>query len=95
MFRGAVRKGDWKLVWQSTLPSKIELFNLVQDPSEKLNVADRNPEKVQELQKRINELAAGMAKSLFLQETFKGVIKTLTSQPPALPNEEEFFEEAD
>jgi hypothetical protein len=36
-----------------------------------------------------------MAKSLFLEETFKGVTKTLTSQPPALPNEEEFFEEAD
>src|SRR5262249_46826148 len=24
MFRGAVRKGDWKLVWRTTLPSKIE-----------------------------------------------------------------------
>jgi arylsulfatase A-like enzyme len=95
MFRGAVRKGDWKLVWRATLPSRLELFNLAQDPSEKVNVADQNPGKVQELQNRINELAGGMAKSLFLQETFKGITKTLTSQPPALPNEEKFFEEDD
>ena len=27
-FRGAVRQGDWKLVWRSLLPSKIELFNI-------------------------------------------------------------------
>lgn len=95
MFRGAVRKGDWKLVWQATLPSKVELFNLAQDPSEKTNVADQHPDKVRDLRKRIDELAAGMAKSLFLQETFKGVSKGLTGQPPALPNEESFYEQAD
>jgi arylsulfatase A-like enzyme len=32
-FRAAVRKGDWKLVWQATLPSQIELFNLAEDPA--------------------------------------------------------------
>ncbi|WP_456634124.1 arylsulfatase B [Bradyrhizobium sp. USDA 10063] len=95
MFRGAVRKGDWKLVWRATLPSKLELFNLGQDPSEKFNVADQHPDKVQDLRKRIDELAAGMAKSLFLQETFKGVAKSLTGQPPTLPDEESFYEQAD
>jgi arylsulfatase A-like enzyme len=95
MFRGAVRRGDWKLVWKATLPSKLELFNLAQDPSEKFNVADQHPDKVQELRKRIEELAAGMAKSLFLQETFKGVTKSLAGQPPTLPNEETFYEQAD
>jgi arylsulfatase A-like enzyme len=95
MFRGAVRKGEWKLVWRTTLPSKLELFNLAQDPSEKLNVADQHPDKVQDLRKRVEELAAGMAKSLFLQETFKSVAKSLTGQAPALPNEEGFYEEAD
>jgi arylsulfatase A-like enzyme len=33
-FRAAIRKGDWKLVWQATLPSRVELFDLAHDPSE-------------------------------------------------------------
>src|SRR5262249_46635621 len=40
--RAAVRDGDWKLVWGTTLPSSIELFNLAQDPSEKNNLAAQN-----------------------------------------------------
>jgi arylsulfatase A-like enzyme len=95
MFRGAVRQGDWKLVWRTTLPSRVELFNLAQDPSEKTNLAEQNPEKVLELQKRIDELAGGMAKSLLLEDVFKGVVKGLTGKPPTLPNEEEFYEQAD
>jgi arylsulfatase A-like enzyme len=95
MFRGAVRKSDWKLVWRTTLPSKIELFNLAQDPYEKLNVADQNPERVRELQARVDGLAAGMAKSLLLNDVFKGVAKGLTGKPPALPNEEDFFVQGD
>jgi arylsulfatase A-like enzyme len=31
--RAGIRKGDWKLVWQATLPSKVELFNVATDPS--------------------------------------------------------------
>ena len=95
MFRGAVRKDDWKLVWKTTLPSKVELFNLAQDPYEKTNVADQNPEKVQELQKRVDGLSGEMAKSLLLTEVFKGVVKGLTGKPPALPNENEFYEQGD
>jgi len=95
MFRGAVRKGDWKLAWRTTLPSKIELFNLAHDPYEKTNVAAQNPEKVLELQKRIDGLAGEMAKSLLLTEVFKGVVKGLTGKPPALPNEDGFYEQAD
>jgi len=95
MFRGAVRKDDWKLVWKTTLPSKIELFNLAQDPYEKTNVADQNPEKVRELQKRIDTLSGEMAKSLLLTEVFKGVAKNLTGKPPVLPNENEFYEQGD
>ncbi len=95
MFRGAVRRGDWKLVWRTTLPSKIELFNLAQDPYEKTNVAGQNPEKVMELQKRIDGLAGEMAKSLLLTEVFKGVTKGLTGKPPALPDDDAFYERAD
>jgi arylsulfatase A-like enzyme len=94
-FRGAVRKGDWKLVWRTTLPSKLELFNLAQDPSEKENLAEQNPDKVRELQKRVDELAGGMARSLLLTDVFKGVVKGLTGRPPALPNEDEFYQQAD
>ncbi len=49
-FRAAVRKGTWKPVWQATLPSRIELFNLAEDPGKQTNLADRNGEKVVELQ---------------------------------------------
>ena len=95
MFRAAVRKGDWKLVWRTILPSKIELFNLAKDPSEKTNLAGENPEKVVELQTRINGLAGEMSKSLLLTEVFRGVAKDLTGKPPALPDEDTFYNQAD
>ncbi|WP_084245724.1 arylsulfatase B [Rhodoplanes sp. Z2-YC6860] len=94
-FRGAVRKGDWKLVWRSTLPSKIELFNLANDPYEKSNLAEQNPEKVAELQKRIDGLASEMARSLLLTEVFQKIVKGVRTTPPALPNEDTFYQQAD
>ena len=30
--RGAIRKGDWKLVRMATFPGKTELYNLAEDP---------------------------------------------------------------
>ena len=52
-FRGAVRKGDWKLVKVALLPGKTELFNLAEDPGEKTNVADQHPDIVQDLEARL------------------------------------------
>lgn len=52
-FRGAIRKGNWKLVQIALLPGKVELFDLAQDPGEKNNVADANPEVVKDLQARL------------------------------------------
>jgi arylsulfatase A-like enzyme len=58
---GAVRSGDWKLVVRNGAddpdgnPAKkkdkesIELFNLKDDPYEKTNLAEKNPEKFKEL----------------------------------------------
>ncbi len=43
---GAVRCGPWKLVRGK---KGVELFNLEEDPGEKDNLADRNPEKAKEL----------------------------------------------
>lgn len=49
----AIRKGDWKLVLFYE-DDCIELFNLADDPGETTNVADRFPEKVQELKERLD-----------------------------------------
>jgi arylsulfatase A-like enzyme len=67
---GAVRVGDWKLVVRTGTedidggPAKkdgkesAELFNLKDDPHEKANLADQNPEKAKELK----AVLAGFAK---------------------------------
>ena len=65
-FRGAVRQGDWKLVWRTLIPTSIELFNLAEDPYEKNNVAAAHPDKVAELQARINALGKESSKPLAL-----------------------------
>ena len=52
-FRGAVRKGDWKLVKVALLPGKTELFNLASDPGEKINVAEQHPDVVKDLENRL------------------------------------------
>jgi arylsulfatase A-like enzyme len=93
-FRGGVRRGDWKLVWRTPLPSSLELFNIAEDPSEKTNLAEMNPQKVAELQKRIEELARESAKSLFLVDAFTAV-KGAAHGAPALPNEETYFTQGD
>ena len=90
-FRAGIRQGDWKLIWRTPLPSALELYNIAQDASEKNNVATANPDKVAELQKRIEELAKVSAKSLWLQEQFKAIQPGLHAAP-AMPNEDEFFE---
>jgi arylsulfatase A-like enzyme len=91
LFRGAVRKGDWKLLWRATLPPKLELFNLAQDPSEKNDLAQQQPEEVRERQQRIEELSAGMSKSLFLADTFR-TFQSRPGQAPAFPNEDAYYE---
>ncbi len=92
-FRASVRQGDWKLIWRTPLPTVAELYNIAQDPSEKNNAAAQNPQKVAELQKRANELAAVMVKSPLLEAELKAMLQRL-HVPPALPGEEfEFNEE--
>jgi arylsulfatase A-like enzyme len=90
-FRAAVRQGNWKLVWQATLPSRVELFNLAQDPSEKTNLASQNPQKVAELQQRIEALAQEAVQPLLLMEAFRTTWNALTATV-ALPSEERDLE---
>jgi arylsulfatase A-like enzyme len=52
-FRGAIRKGDWKLIKIALLPGKTELFNLARDPGETTNVAEQNPEVAHDLEARL------------------------------------------
>ena len=65
--RGAIRKGQWKLVKQATLPGRTELFDLSQDPGERNNLADQNPEVVRELEARLVAYAREQAQSLWMK----------------------------
>lgn len=53
IFRGAVRKGQWKPVKTALLPGNTELFDLSKDISEKNNVAKQHPEVVSDLEARL------------------------------------------
>ncbi len=86
-FNAAVREGDWKLLWKATLPSKIELFNIAADPNEKSNLATEQPEKLKELQARIEKLAGESAKPLFMEASMGAIFGGLFGPAP-IPTEE-------
>ena len=88
---GAVRQGDWKLVWKAVLPPSIELFDLSKDTSETTNLADQNPEMVEKLQARITELASQMAPPLIMHDA----VKLLLQSPTLLPDASEMFNVGD
>ena len=90
-FRGAVRQGDWKLIWRTLLPSSVDLYNLTQDPSESNNLASAHPDKVAAMQQRLNDLAKEAAKPLFLLDQFKVVMKNMQGEP-VMPTDEGFGE---
>jgi arylsulfatase A-like enzyme len=73
-FRGAIRKGNWKLVKIALLPGKTELFDLEKDPGEKNNVAGQFPEIVRDLQARLVTYAKQMKPSQWItaQPAFLG-----------------------
>lgn len=89
-FRGAVRQGPWKLVWRTLLPSAVELYNIESDPSETTNVAAQHPEKVAELQQRVEALASQSTKALFLVHQF-GVVQKGMHGKPLMPTDDEFY----
>jgi arylsulfatase A-like enzyme len=88
-FRAAIREGDWKLIWRTMLPSSVDLYNLAEDPSEKNNLAPTNPDKVAAMQKRLDELAKGATKPLFLVDQFKVVMKNMNGEP-LMPGDDDF-----
>lgn len=62
--QGAVREGDWKLVWKVDLPPKVELFDLSRDPSETTDLAEAYPDGVAAVTARVLDLARAMAEPL-------------------------------
>jgi arylsulfatase A-like enzyme len=66
-FRGAVRKGNWKLVKIALLPGKTELFDLATDPGETTNVAEQHPDVVHDLESRLLAYAKQQKPSLWIK----------------------------
>jgi arylsulfatase A-like enzyme len=85
-FRAGIREGDWKLIWHTTLPQSIELYNIAEDPSETKNLAADHPDKVAQLQKRANELAAEAQKPILLQIELKNIVNRMHLSP-TLPSD--------
>ncbi len=63
---GAIRRGNWKLVYNGSIGANntgpvdkkvFELFNIANDPYEKNNLADKYPQKFQELKQRLEHYA--------------------------------------
>ena len=65
-FRGAVRQGDWKLIWRTLLPSSWDLYNLKDDPFEQTNLAAAHPDKVATLKARLEEVSREATKPMFM-----------------------------
>lgn len=90
-FRAAMRMGNWKLIWRAILPTEVQLYDVVNDPSESNNLAAKHPDQVREMQAKLNESAKEAAKPLFLADQFKLILKNMDGEP-VLPIEEGFGE---
>lgn len=83
---GSVREGKWKLVWLTTLPGAIQLFDLAEDPGETRDLAAAHPETVKALQARVVALATEMQPPLFALEALRATLANppvFGGQPPA------------
>ncbi len=80
-FRAAMRIGDWKLIWRTTLPTSTDLYNLAEDPSEKNNLSAVYPDKVVAMQERLNVAATEAEKPLFLIDQFKLIMRNMNGEP--------------
>ena len=93
LFRGAVREGDLKLVWNAPLPSRAELYDVAADPGETRDLAADRPTEVEKMRQRINGLAADMARSLFFQTTLKSIVGHHGA--PVFPTDPGYYQQQD
>jgi len=78
-----LRQGDMKLVWKTTLPPSVELFDISKDVSEKTNLSAQSPETVEKLQARVIELATQMAPPYIMQDAVRMLLHSDTVLPDA------------
>jgi len=78
-FRAGLRQGNWKLIWQATLPSKVELFDIAADSAETTNVAEKNPDVVATLKQRIEDLSREAVPPLIFGEAMPALKAQLFS----------------
>ncbi len=78
-FRAGLRQGNWKLIWQATLPSKVELFDVAADSAETTNVAEKNSEVVATLKQRIEALSREAVTPLIFGEVMPALKAQLSS----------------
>jgi arylsulfatase A-like enzyme len=76
LFRGAIRKGKWKLLKVATLPGTTKLFDLEADPGETTNLADRHPDIARDLETRL----VGYARQAKMSEWLKSQVDYLGAQ---------------
>jgi len=70
-FRGALTIDDWKLIVYASLPSRIELYNVADDPSEDHDQSKREPDRVRNMRNRLNEYAWEMKPSMYLEDLMR------------------------
>jgi arylsulfatase A-like enzyme len=83
----AVRDGDWKLQ-TSERPKKDWLFNLAEDPTEKVNLAAQRPDKVAELKALLAQHRKGGRKPLYPAAGEMPVSIDKTLEEKATPQDE-------
>ena len=81
LWSGAVRSGDYKLIWGQSkllkqkhpeLRDQRQLFNVIQDPGERNNLAAVMPDKVKELEQKILGLLDEMSPARYSHGIRKG-----------------------
>lgn len=83
----AVRQGDWKLQ-VTEKPAKTWLFNLANDPTEKTNVAEQNPDKVAALKNLLADHQATARPPLYPYTTEGPVAVDKSAADKATPEDE-------
>ncbi len=81
-FRAGLRQGNWKLIWQASLPSRVELFDIAADSAQTTRRRGEEPEVVATLKQRVKALSreaeppliSGEAMPALKAQLFSGVV---------------------